>query len=76
MKKSIVRAVVAVVVAGTGIGAYALAGSGGAARADCPGVIICPLTGEPVCGDRCPLNAKRIESATRTACCGGTPNAK
>ena len=26
------------------------------ARADCPGVIECPLTGDPVCADECPLN--------------------
>ena len=25
-----------------------------AARADCPGKIICPLTGELICRDRCP----------------------
>jgi hypothetical protein len=24
-------------------------------RPDCPGKIICPLSGEPVCRDRCPL---------------------
>lgn len=24
-------------------------------RADCPGKIVCPLTGELVCKDRCPL---------------------
>lgn len=26
-----------------------------AARADCPGQVACPLTGELVCKDRCPL---------------------
>lgn len=25
-------------------------------RSDCPGTKICPLTGRPVCVDRCPLN--------------------
>jgi len=25
-------------------------------RADCPGLIECPLTGDPVCADQCPLN--------------------
>ena len=24
-------------------------------RPDCPGKIICPLTGQPVCADKCPL---------------------
>jgi hypothetical protein len=28
----------------------------GADREDCPGQTICPLTGELVCIDRCPLN--------------------
>lgn len=68
MKKSIVRAVVAVVVAGTGIGAYAVAGSGVAARADCPGVIVCPLTGEPVCGDRCPLHGESRDAPSASPC--------
>lgn len=25
-------------------------------RVDCPGTIVCPLTGDEVCKDRCPLN--------------------
>jgi hypothetical protein len=28
-----------------------------AGRADCPGQIVCPITGELVCIDRCPLGA-------------------
>lgn len=28
-----------------------------AERADCPGKIVCPLTGELVCIDRCPAGA-------------------
>lgn len=24
-------------------------------RDDCPGIKLCPLTGQPVCVDRCPL---------------------
>lgn len=28
----------------------------GLSRSDCPGKITCPLTGEEVCKDRCPLN--------------------
>ena len=30
-------------------------------RADCPGTIICPLTGEEICKDKCPLCAKQAE---------------
>lgn len=48
-------------------------------RPDCPGKIVCPLTGELVCKDRCPLGASAEKSArtTETAtiteqknCCG------
>ena len=42
----------------TGLG-IAVSGSFGlssdAERPDCPGQITCPLTGEPVCRDKCPL---------------------
>ena len=39
-------------------------------RPDCPGKIICPLTGELVCKDRCPLGAqKHAGSADLPACC-------
>ncbi len=42
------------------VGVLALGGLGWAAatseRADCPGKIICPLTGKLVCKDRCPLH--------------------
>ena len=44
--------VVAIAIAAT---AYALSSSSSAERADCPGKIVCPLTGEPVCKDRCPI---------------------
>ena len=29
-------------------------------RPDCPGRIVCPLTGKPVCKDRCPLGAALV----------------
>ena len=41
-------------------------------RADCPGRIICPATGEPVCIDRCPLrnsDAKPLASDAKPSCC-------
>ena len=31
-------------------------------RQDCPGKVTCPLTGEEVCKDRCPLAAKAAAS--------------
>jgi hypothetical protein len=38
-------------------------------RSDCPGKVICPLTGEEVCKDRCPLTVKKTDS-TRADCPG------
>jgi hypothetical protein len=42
-------------------------------RPDCPGKIICPLTGDLVCKDRCPLNAEMNisseEPSMLPACC-------
>jgi len=53
--------VVAIAIAAT---AYAISSSSSADRADCPGKIVCPLTGELVCMDRCPLGSDTdIENA-------------
>jgi len=38
-------------------------------RPDCPGLIECPLTGEPVCADRCPLGSDSAESTRKPSCC-------
>ncbi len=45
-----------------------------AERADCPGKIVCPLTGELVCIDRCPAGADakadvRLAVAQPGSCC-------
>jgi len=38
-------------------------------RADCPGTIDCPLTGEQVCRDRCPLlDAERTDCPGKIEC--------
>ena len=38
-------------------------------RADCPGTITCPLTGEEVCKDRCPLlDAQREDCPGKIEC--------
>jgi hypothetical protein len=37
-------------------------------RADCPGRIVCPLTGQAVCKDRCPLG-ESSSSSDVPACC-------
>lgn len=80
-KKSIAWTIFALAAAGTGVGAYAIAGSGKATRTDCPGTIVCPLTGESVCRDRCPLGDTQRETPSEPSCCvgsagGAKPDAK
>lgn len=60
-------AIVAAIAGMLGIGGYAALATHGE-RADCPGKIICPLTGEPVCKDRCPVN-KATDKDEIPACC-------
>jgi hypothetical protein len=50
-----------------GVMAYGMMSGGD--RADCPGKIQCPLTGEWVCRDRCPVEADREKDAPTPACC-------
>lgn len=38
-------------------------------RPDCPGTIVCPISGRVVCIDRCPLGATRSDESHRPACC-------
>jgi len=60
-----------VVVAAAGAAAATLASSTSASpeRADCPGTIVCPLTGELVCRDRCPrIDAGRPDCPGRIEC--------
>ncbi len=42
-------------------------------RPDCPGKIVCELTGELVCKDKCPLNESTEAKAESElpACCRG-----
>jgi hypothetical protein len=50
-----------------------------AERADCPGKIVCPVTGELVCIDRCPLNEREADAAepeSPPACCRAKAGAK
>ncbi|MGE0229559.1 MAG: hypothetical protein AB7U23_13735 [Dehalococcoidia bacterium] len=39
------------------------------ARADCPGLIECPLTGELICADKCPLNTGDAQDESVPQCC-------
>lgn len=41
----------------------------GAQRSDCPGKFVCPITGEEICKDQCPLGA-RTTGSTRADCPG------
>ncbi len=64
------RIVPVAVLLALGAGITAFATSDRAERPDCPGKIVCPLTGEPVCQDRCPLGATATEEVTGLpACC-------
>ena len=45
--------------------AYPLAFATSGERANCPGKVTCPITGDEVCKDRCPLS-----DAARTDCPG------
>lgn len=77
MRKSITWTATALVAAGTAIGAYALTRSGKATRTDCPGTIACPITGETVCRDRCPLSGEQRETPSGSlGCDGGAGGAK
>lgn len=58
---------VALVLTG-GVMAYGVMSSG-EGRADCPGKIQCPLTGEWICRDRCPVQAEQARGASEPACC-------
>ena len=63
--------VIALLIIGSGLTTSALSES---ERPDCPGKIICPLTGELVCKDRCPLGVDETQpeddqQAQLPACC-------
>lgn len=51
--------------AGAGVGVAGIVASS-TDRTDCPGKIVCPLTGELVCKDRCPA----AQDANRADCPG------
>jgi len=54
-RKWIVSAITTGFVVLASLGGMALAGAN-QGRPDCPGQIVCPVTGKLVCKDRCPLN--------------------
>ncbi len=69
----------ATIMAATIVGAAALGTAaglttkeqGGTERLDCPGKIVCPLTGELICVDQCPVGEAKTRSiaAEPEYCC-------
>jgi len=54
---------------GLAVAAYAVNARVAAERPDCPGKIICPVTGELVCKDRCPArDANRADCPGQINC--------
>ena len=61
-----VLAVVVVVVASLGAVVFAVTNTD---RADCPGKIVCPLTGELICRDKCPtVDPNRADCPGQIVC--------
>jgi hypothetical protein len=61
------------VAASLGIGALAFNATtttAAADRADCPGTITCPQTGEVICADQCPLDQQE-QALVVPSCCRG-----
>lgn len=57
-----------VVIALGGVATYSLAGASGEGNT-CPGKVVCPITGDEVCKDKCPLvDADRAECPGKVEC--------
>jgi len=68
MRKTALRAAFVVVALG-GLVALPLAFASGeesGPRQDCPGKVVCPLTGEEVCKDECPVGATAAKATVST----------
>lgn len=70
MRRRVVSLVL-LVAAGAAVAAYAVNAGVIAGRADCPGKIVCPVTGERVCADRCALGAEGAPGSSLPPCCEG-----
>lgn len=69
MRKRIIP-VVLLLATGAGVTAYAATSSLNPQREDCPGKIVCPLTGNLVCEDRCPLGEYvEVDQTELPNCC-------
>lgn len=75
MRKAVIMSTVAGIAAvGAGVAAYN-SGSTRSERPDCPGKIICPITGELICIDQCPAQEQSVaapeqaQAAGERCCC-------
>lgn len=67
MRNKVLLSLAVAVVVG-GVVAYSFA-SATTQRADCPGKVICPITGEEVCKDQCPLlDSQRADCPGKIEC--------
>jgi hypothetical protein len=79
MRKAIIMTTAGILAAGLG-GAVAANKLGkDVDRPDCPGKIVCPITGDVICADQCPLETEARTVALPVAgpealpaCCAGT----
>ena len=67
--KTALGALLAVLSLAGGVYAYRALSS----RPDCPGKIVCPLTGEVICADQCPVGEPAPAKADLPACCKPKP---
>jgi hypothetical protein len=68
MKSKLLCTAGLLLVLGVTVAAHALPNLG-PSRGDCPGTVTCPLTGEKVCKDRCPLtDAARADCPGKIEC--------
>jgi hypothetical protein len=74
MKRSVLMATaVTGVAAASAVAAY-MASSPKAERENCPGKIVCPITGDLICADQCPAEAAKtvaLPVADVPSCCAG-----
>jgi hypothetical protein len=68
MNKKALLAVAGVLALAAGVLTYRLAFAG-TGRADCPGRMVCPLTGETICKDQCPLGKAAGPKESAPTCC-------
>ncbi len=70
MRRAVIMSTAAGIVAvGAGVAAYN-SGSTQTERSDCPGKIVCPITGELICIDQCPAQEQSAAAPEQTKAAG------